>query len=155
MENNLDSDMHEYINWGVQPPLSNFGGGVSENPLGELGFNMMKRKKNSTSCFKMLSQRVFSNGDVSACPCADYDGAPGLHLGNVADQTLFDMYNTEKMAKLLGATSTDELPGICRECTFHSPISDLGTNKLLQKKFAFATARQAFRWIMMQKKKKM
>ena len=27
MENNLESDMLEHINWGVQPPLSNFGGG--------------------------------------------------------------------------------------------------------------------------------
>ncbi len=137
MEDNLDPDMLSSVKWGVQPPLSNFGGGVAEDPLTELGLNMTKRRSNSTSCFKNLNPRVLSNGDVTACPCADYDGDPGLHLGNIGSQTLLEMYNSEKLTNLLGAMSRESLPEVCRECTFHTPISSLDFDRSLQRKFSF------------------
>ena len=82
----------------------------------------------------MLNLRILSSGDVSACPCADYDGSPGLHLGNVNEKTLSEMYNSDRMAELLAASKPDDLPEICRECTFHTPMTDI-TTPFLRRRF--------------------
>lgn len=73
--------------------------------------------------------QVLSNGNVSFCPCDDYDNAPSLHLGNVNEQSLAEMYASEKV-RALWSWRTCGVPEFCRRCTFKLPIGQLGREHL-------------------------
>lgn len=75
----------------------------------------------------VIALQVFSNGDISYCPCDDYDRVPEFHLGNIVNMSLLDMCNSEKYHKLIDLNSA--VPRYCRKCTFHMPMSSINEHK--------------------------
>lgn len=67
---------------------------------------------------------------MSACACCDYDASEQLTLGNIQERTLAELFNDPANAALWRAHGSNQLPPICRHCTFHSPLADLHPDHL-------------------------
>lgn len=76
----------------------------------------------------IVALQVFSNGDVSFCPCDDFNRDEEFYLGNISKHTLQEMCNSDKYYALINNISG--LPDYCKKCTFKVSISDLKQNKL-------------------------
>lgn len=102
-----------YANWGVLNTSQPLPGDAS----------WMKIRYNKGQCaIPLLASQISSDGDVSFCPCDDFQGVGELKLGNVRDATLLSMYNTEKVARLYDFAS--EVPKFCRSCSFWQPLEN-------------------------------
>jgi MoaA/NifB/PqqE/SkfB family radical SAM enzyme len=74
-------------------------------------------------CFlPMLACHVFANGDVTFCPCDDHNGLQELHLGNILERPLAEIYNSERVRDLW-----KQLPAVCSGCTAYRPLSNIET----------------------------
>ncbi len=71
----------------------------------------------------LVACQVFANGDVSFCPCNDFDINDELNLGNVQDASLLTIYNSSKTKKLWDFEK--HIPNFCRNCSFYKPLADL------------------------------
>lgn len=72
-------------------------------------------------CFlPMLASYVLVNGDVTFCPCVDYGEASDLHLGNITEMPLAEIYKSEKVRHLW-----KKLPSVCGSCTFYQPLTNV------------------------------
>ncbi|HEX3529644.1 MAG TPA: SPASM domain-containing protein [Thermoanaerobaculia bacterium] len=72
----------------------------------------------------LVSFQVFWNGNVSFCPCDDFDNSPDLHLGNVMQQSLAEMYSSEKVRRLW-SWPVHGVPEFCKSCSFYQPMETL------------------------------
>ena len=87
--------------------------------------NWLPKVDNSTQCFiPLLAMQVFSDGQLSFCPCADYDADAELSIGHVLDSDLLTIYNTDKVRQLWNFENN--MPFFCRHCTFHRSVKQLG-----------------------------
>ncbi len=60
---------------------------------------------------------IYSNGNVGACSCRDFEASSELILGNVADQTLDEMWTGEKLASIRSDwLKKSKVPDICKSC---------------------------------------
>lgn len=79
---------------------------------------------NHTPCLlPIVTGVVFSNGDVSLCPCNDFDIRDEFKLGNVAKSSLTKMFNSKKAIDFW-----DLNPGnaqICEHCGSHRSFLEL------------------------------
>jgi radical SAM protein with 4Fe4S-binding SPASM domain len=116
-----DSDIHiagygfvnSFANWGlydVSKPLPFDAKWITPNPA------------KSQCLIPLVALQVFSNGNVSFCPCDDFDNVPELHLGNILETHLRDMYSSEKVAHLWDWARYG-VPSFCKTCSFHIPLS--------------------------------
>ncbi|MGC2063329.1 MAG: radical SAM/SPASM domain-containing protein [Thermodesulfovibrionales bacterium] len=79
---------------------------------------------NTVQCFiPLFAMQVFSNGGVAFCPCDDFNSDEDLLLGNIRNNSLLEIYNTERVKKLWDFES--HIPSFCRRCSFHRPVSQL------------------------------
>jgi MoaA/NifB/PqqE/SkfB family radical SAM enzyme len=72
----------------------------------------------------LVSFQVYWNGNVSFCPCDDFDNSPDLHLGNVMEQSLGEMYSSEKVRRLW-SWPVHGVPEFCQTCSFYQPMETL------------------------------
>jgi radical SAM protein with 4Fe4S-binding SPASM domain len=78
-----------------------------------------------TQCIiPLLAMQIYANGDVSYCACSDFDSSVELRLGNVMNDSLLDLYNSNK-ARKLWRWDKHGVPSFCQKCTFHQPMSKL------------------------------
>jgi len=75
----------------------------------------------------MTACMVFSNGNVSFCPCDNYDDAVELRLGNITEATLSEIYNSAVSGRLWnwGKYGT---PRFCQHCSFHKSMAIIAEN---------------------------
>lgn len=60
---------------------------------------------------------IYSNGNVGACACRDFEASSELILGNVANQSLAEMWKGEKLASIRSDWLTkNRVPDICKSC---------------------------------------
>jgi radical SAM protein with 4Fe4S-binding SPASM domain len=60
---------------------------------------------------------VYSNGNVGACSCRDFEANSELILGNVAAHTLEQLWNGEKLARLRSEwLHRNRVPNTCQTC---------------------------------------
>jgi hypothetical protein len=69
----------------------------------------------------LLALQVFSDGNVSFCPCDDFDNDESLHLGNVMNATLSEMLASPK-AQRLRNWAQHGTPTFCQSCSFHRSV---------------------------------
>lgn len=108
--------MRQYANWGLfdtSRPL----------PFGAEWIAPTSGEKDQCG-IPLLAMQVFSNGNVSFCPCDDFDNNEELHLGNVMETTLSEMFNSPKARKLWD-WKAHGTPTFCKACSFHRPLVDL------------------------------
>jgi MoaA/NifB/PqqE/SkfB family radical SAM enzyme len=110
------SPLNEYSNWGL------FGQDQSL-PFSAKWRTLPEGPK--TQCLiPLLAMQIYVNGDVSYCAAADFDKSVDLQLGNVMNDSLLNLYNSEN-AKKLWNWKEHGTPSFCRKCTFHQPMSML------------------------------
>ena len=84
----------------------------------------MESRENAATCAMLpLALMIYWDGRVSACACCDYDASQELFLGNVANESLTEIFNGACSRKVWEAHESRSLPAICKNCTFHVPLS--------------------------------
>ncbi|WP_338662195.1 radical SAM/SPASM domain-containing protein [Pararoseomonas sp. SCSIO 73927] len=104
-----------YANWGV------FDTG---KPL-PMDAEWLPVRQNTAQCaLPLISLQILSDGTVSFCGCANFDGTSELNLGNVRDISLRDLLGSERVRRLW---NWDEfgIPDFCKSCSFHMPVQAL------------------------------
>ena len=124
-----EKDIDDWIktNFGMDIPhghtytYMNWNGALDErNPLPWEG-KWRKRTKGDSHCITpMILGMVYSNGDVSYCPCNDFDICEEFNLGNIKDKSLSDIFNSEK-----NIVMWRNLPKKCLSCSSYRPIANL------------------------------
>ncbi|MBI3667701.1 MAG: radical SAM protein [Acidobacteria bacterium] len=69
---------------------------------------------------------VHADGAFTVCGCRDLDGTSELTLGNLKEQSLHDLWTSEKLQHIKRHFTT-VLPDICVDCTQYSPVSILNS----------------------------
>ncbi len=83
-------------------------------------------RKNESACVMLpLAVQIYWDGRVSACSCCDYDSSDQLYLGDVTRQSLGEIFNGAESQGVWRAHESGMLQPICRQCTFHVPLSSL------------------------------
>lgn len=104
--------MHEYANWGVLDVTTTL----------PFAANWKKVTCNDEQCIiPIFALQVLSNGNVSYCPCDDYDGTQEFFLGNVLNSPLSEILNSKKALELYKFVGN--MPKYCSKCSFHIPKS--------------------------------
>ena len=63
---------------------------------------------------------VFSNGNVGACPCRDFEADSELILGNAKEATLKELWTSDKLASIRsGWRRANKIPAICKRCVHY------------------------------------
>jgi radical SAM protein with 4Fe4S-binding SPASM domain len=135
-----DADFKRWIgdNFGVEAPFgatrtyANWGGKMDTGLLLPWDAEWAGPRQNTRQCLlPLVACQVFVNGDVSFCPCCDYDALPDFALGNVTEQSLLDIYNSPRVRRLWNWGAKGNMPDYCNHCTFHMPLDDLPKVKSL------------------------
>jgi radical SAM protein with 4Fe4S-binding SPASM domain len=104
----------KFSNWGVLDTSKNLPGDAAWVPV----------STNKGQCaIPLMAMQVSFNGDVSFCPCSDFKHLEELKLGNIAQLSLREMYNSEKVKNLYNFES--HMPKFCQNCSFHMSIKNL------------------------------
>ncbi|MEW5963633.1 MAG: SPASM domain-containing protein [Pseudomonadota bacterium] len=101
--------INRFANWGIFTPET--------DPL-PMAAEWSNPPRDEKQCFMpLLAVAVLSNGNVSICPCDNYDDAEELRLGNVRDMSLADMLGSDTFRRFW---HWDEygVPEFCKTCTF-------------------------------------
>jgi radical SAM protein with 4Fe4S-binding SPASM domain len=108
--------INRYANWG--------GTFDTSKPL-PMGAQWVEVRTNREQCLiPLLALQVFVNGDVSFCPCCDFDANSELALGNIRESDLGQLYNSERCRQLWDFEG-GHMPRFCRNCSFHMPLASL------------------------------
>jgi MoaA/NifB/PqqE/SkfB family radical SAM enzyme len=114
----VNSVVMNYANWGK------FDEANRPLPNEAKWFAMQKATERPQCLIPLFAFIVFSGGNVSFCPCDNYDDIDEFRLGNVMADSLSNLYNSEK-AKALWDWSRSGVPEFCQSCSFHIPLSVL------------------------------
>ncbi len=114
----------EWFTGGATARYFNWGGAMSGSLPGDAQF--LPASENQHTCTMLpFAMQVYWDGRVSACCCCDYDAGKDLALGDVRQQTLTEIYNSEANRQLWADQESGKMQGICRNCTFHIPLTRL------------------------------
>jgi hypothetical protein len=72
----------------------------------------------------LISMQILSDGTVSFCGCANFNGDTGLTIGNIAQNSLAEILDTEQVRRLWN-WKAHGTPDFCKSCSFHMPIDRL------------------------------
>lgn len=69
---------------------------------------------------------VMSNGNVTCCGCRDLDGSPEFVLGNIRNESLLEMWHSNKLKKIRHSFYCGTPPGICSDCSHYTRFDQYG-----------------------------
>jgi radical SAM protein with 4Fe4S-binding SPASM domain len=74
-------------------------------------------------CGRLLRHlQVYSNGKVGACNCVDFEASSELILGNVAETSLVEMWQGERLQQIRSDWRAGKrIPGVCEQCRMYRP----------------------------------
>lgn len=63
---------------------------------------------------------IFSNGNIGACPCRDFEAQSDLILGNIANTTLQEVWLGERIRSIRSLwRKKNKVPSICKVCAYY------------------------------------
>jgi len=99
----------------------NWNGALDEREISLYEGEWQRRREGDSLCLlPMILALVYSNGDVSYCPCGDYDICEEFRLGNVGDRSLKELFNSKRNRELWRG-----LPSKCLKCTAYLPMVNI------------------------------
>lgn len=105
--------MTQYANWGVFD---------TSKPLPHDATWVGRLENHGQCALPLASAQIYSNGNVSLCACADFNGDGALNIGNINEQSLAEMLSTEKVRRFWD-WEANGIPEVCRKCSFYRPMS--------------------------------
>jgi radical SAM protein with 4Fe4S-binding SPASM domain len=112
--------------FGATCSYANWGGRMNDGQALPWDAEWMGPRQNTRQCLlPLIACQVFVNGDVSFCPCCDYDALPEFALGNLQNHSLLDLYNTPRVRRLWNWEEKGNMPDYCKQCTFHLSLDEL------------------------------
>jgi len=126
LKNHSNSDIEQWIKrnlgneffYAYTNTYMNWNGAIEEKGIINYEGRWQKRVEGDSLCLlPMILALVYSNGDVSYCPCNDYDICEEFRLGNVGDESLKELFNSKKNRELWRT-----LPSRCLTCTAYAPM---------------------------------
>jgi MoaA/NifB/PqqE/SkfB family radical SAM enzyme len=117
----VKSIITNYANWGVFNEVN------TPLPRDAKWFQFEPAVSRPQCLIPLLAFIVFSNGNVSFCPCDNFQDVEELRIGNVMDRSLSEIYNSEKARKLWDWAGSG-VPAFCQKCSFHIPMAMLKSN---------------------------
>jgi len=109
------------IPYGYTYTYMNWNGALDERNALPWSGNWRKKAKGNSHCITpLILGMVYSNGDLSYCPCNDFDICEEFRLGNINDKSLGEMFNSQKNVELWS-----NLPERCRNCSSYRPIANI------------------------------
>lgn len=105
----------EYANWSVID---------TSTPLPIDGQWRVEDRIKTQCLTPMVSFQIYWNGNVSFCPCADFDNHPSLALGNISNEHLADLYHSDTVRRLWNWHEYG-VPDFCRSCSFYEQMDVL------------------------------
>jgi hypothetical protein len=113
---------------------ANWGNALAGRLPGEAHY--LPPVENTVACALLaVAVQVFWDGRLSNCACCDYDACTDLRIGDARTETLADAYNGAAAERLWNAHLAGELPPVCRSCTFHVPLSQVGPDHPIANEF--------------------
>ena len=135
LKNHTELDIRSWIikNFDCEIPFSstrvfsNWGGAIDTSVKLPFKGEWLQPRENIEPCIiPLIVCQIFSNGDVSFCACTDFDIDEELRLGNIMNNHLIDILNSEKAKKLMN--SSEKMPDYCRYCSFHKSLTESAQN---------------------------
>ena len=117
----INSVITDYANWGIYDALN------TPLPADASWFSSERQETRQQCLIPIFACIVFSNGNVSFCPCDNFDDTPELRLGNIMSDSLISMYNSPRAQELWNWSSCGT-PEFCKNCSFHIPLDVLREN---------------------------
>jgi MoaA/NifB/PqqE/SkfB family radical SAM enzyme len=124
LKNRTPDEIDDWINNNFSRPIK-YGSTICYNNWGNNKVNSnklpfdatwLKVSENESRCVHpLIAYHIFSNGDVSYCPCADYDVDAELKLGSIENNDLSELFNSRKVLNLWD--SDRPIPNYCKYCT--------------------------------------
>lgn len=88
----------------------------------------MSERNNTEQCLiPLMGMGVSSNGKVTFCPCANFDQTKELIVGDIRENTLLEIYNSDQVYRLWNWEEFG-VPNFCKHCKFHLPVKNCGTS---------------------------
>jgi MoaA/NifB/PqqE/SkfB family radical SAM enzyme len=111
----INSAITDYANWGIYSDAN--------NPLtGDAKWFASERREQKQQCLiPIFACIVYSSGNVSFCPCDNYNDAQELRIGNILQESLTEMYNSDRAIELWN-WEDHGTPEFCKACSFHIGI---------------------------------
>ena len=108
------------IPYGYTDTYMDWNGALDEkNALPWVG-NWRKKAQGDSHCLlPFILGMVYSNGDVSYCPCNDFNICEEFKLGNIDNKSLREIFNSEKNMELWRS-----LPEKCVNCSSYRPMAN-------------------------------
>jgi MoaA/NifB/PqqE/SkfB family radical SAM enzyme len=108
----INSVITDYANWGIYD--------ATNRPLpGDAKWFASKNQHSRPQCMiPIFACIVYSGGNVSFCPCDNFNDVEELRLGNIREQTLPQLYNSPR-ARELWNWKRHGTPEFCKACSFH------------------------------------
>ena len=117
----INSVINDYANWGIYNEVN------TPLPFDAKWFKIEKQIAREQCMIPLLTVQVFSNGNISFCPCDNFNDIPELRLGNIIDESLKTLCNS-KRAEELWDWDKYGTPEFCQSCSFHIPMKFLEQN---------------------------
>jgi MoaA/NifB/PqqE/SkfB family radical SAM enzyme len=108
----INSVITDYANWGIYDAAN------TPLPGDARWFDSPKSAERPQCLIPLFACIVFSNGNVSFCPCDNFDDTEELRLGNIREHRLIDLYNSPLVRRLWNWRSCGT-PEFCKSCSFH------------------------------------
>jgi MoaA/NifB/PqqE/SkfB family radical SAM enzyme len=113
----IASYANEYANW------SHFD---TSEPL-PLGATWRPVFQNTEQCgIPLLGVQIMSDGRVSFCACANFDGTTDLVIGDLNQNSLAEMLDSSLVADLWDWPRCG-VPEFCKSCSFHLPLEQIAS----------------------------
>lgn len=126
LETFLRERLGSVLPYGATATYANWGNAMHGALPGEALW--VPDRTNESACIMLpLAMQIYWDGRVSACSCCDYDSSSQLHLGDLTQQSLSEIFNSPASQEIWRAHENACLPPICRNCTFHVPLADLNS----------------------------
>lgn len=124
IESWIITNFHKKIPYNVTNHYMDWGGSLDSKKLLPFSAKWKQAKVNASQCIiPLVACLIFSNGDVSFCSCNDYAIKEEFRLGNISNQTLSEIINSNKNENLW--KSPLNLPKSCKFCVSHRAFNNL------------------------------
>jgi radical SAM protein with 4Fe4S-binding SPASM domain len=104
--------------------------------LGNMKLKTEPMLKGTGCLFSIYNLAIYSNGDVGVCGCRDLNLSEEMYLGNIIENTLKEMWDSEKRKQVINSFGNNKLTKICSGCSWYKPwdLHLLATYNRMKKK---------------------